>query len=26
VKIVKQIRERKGDKPTPPTPQDFLDL
>jgi elongation factor 2 len=26
VKIVKQIRERKGDKPDPPTPNDFLDL
>ena len=26
VKIVKQIRERKGDKPEPPTAQDFLDL
>jgi len=25
VKIVKQIRERKGDKPEPPTPNDFLD-
>ncbi|HIG96129.1 TPA: elongation factor EF-2 [Candidatus Woesearchaeota archaeon] len=24
-KIVRQIRERKGDKPDPPTPQDFLD-
>ncbi|MEW6528274.1 MAG: elongation factor EF-2 [Candidatus Micrarchaeota archaeon] len=24
-KIVKQIRERKGDKPEPPTPADFLD-
>ena len=24
-KIVKQIRERKGDKPDPPTPQDFLE-
>ncbi len=24
-KNVKQIRERKGDKPEPPTPQDFLD-
>lgn len=24
-KIVKQIRERKGQKPDPPTPQDFLD-
>ena len=26
VKVVRQIRERKGDKPEPPTPQDFLDL
>jgi elongation factor 2 len=26
VKIVKQIRTRKGDKPDPPTPNDFLDL
>jgi elongation factor 2 len=25
-KIVKQIRTRKGDKPDPPTPNDFLDL
>jgi elongation factor 2 len=25
VKIVKQIRTRKGDKPDPPTPNDFLD-
>jgi elongation factor 2 len=24
-KIVRQIRERKGDKPDPPTPSDFLD-
>ncbi len=24
-KVVKQIRERKGDKPEPPTPQEFLD-
>jgi elongation factor 2 len=24
-KVVKQIRERKGDKPEPPTPNDFLD-
>ncbi len=24
-KVVKQIRERKGDKPEPPTPQDFLE-
>ncbi len=26
LKIVKQIRTRKGDKPDPPTPNDFLDL
>ncbi|MCX8194609.1 MAG: elongation factor EF-2 [Candidatus Micrarchaeota archaeon] len=25
-KVVRQIRERKGDKPEPPTAQDFLDL
>ncbi len=24
-KVVKQVRERKGDKPEPPTPQEFLD-
>ncbi|MEM4634109.1 MAG: EF-Tu/IF-2/RF-3 family GTPase, partial [Candidatus Anstonellaceae archaeon] len=24
-KVVRQIRERKGDKPEPPTPNDFLD-
>lgn len=24
-KVVKQIRERKGDKPDPPTPEDFLE-
>lgn len=24
-KVVRQIRERKGEKPEPPTPQDFLD-
>ncbi|MCX8197173.1 MAG: elongation factor EF-2 [Candidatus Micrarchaeota archaeon] len=25
-KVVRQIRERKGEKPDPPTPNDFLDL
>ncbi len=25
-KVVRKIRERKGDKPEPPTPKDFLDL
>ncbi|MCX6769213.1 MAG: elongation factor EF-2 [Candidatus Micrarchaeota archaeon] len=25
LKVVRQIRERKGDKPDPPTPNDFLD-
>jgi len=24
-KVVRQIRERKGEKPDPPTPNDFLD-